>query len=241
MADEMENVDVGYEVETDAPVEGESQVEGGELEQSSGEEEIDPMVSLREENEKLRRESELERSKAALLKDLFDSRGGNQAPMPQKPAEADPFANLADDDLITAGDYKRTLSQIRKSSEEQIRSLRMEFSETRARDKHADYDDVIETYFADIVRQNPGLLETVMSHKDPAESAYRLAMTHPNFQANVQKATAQKIVKKIQTNANAPKTLGARGGGMNRTPTSDPYSQMSDDEFERHMNKVLDR
>ena len=241
MADEMENVDVSYESEADAPLEGESQVEGGELEQPSGEEEIDPMESLRAENEKLRHESELERSKAALLKDLFDSRPGNQMPVQQQQQEVDPFAGLADDDLITAADYKRTLSSIQTRQEEQIRTLRTEFSEMRARDRHADYDDLIDNYFADLCRQNPGLLQTVMSHKDPAESAYRLAMTHPNYQSNVQKATAKKIVTKIQTNANAPKTLGARGGGMNRTPTSDPSSQMSDDEFERHMQKVMDR
>ena len=167
MADEMENVDVSYESEADAPLEGESQVEGGELEQPSGEEEIDPMVSLREENEKLRRESELERSKAALLKDLFDSRPGNQMPVQQQQQEVDPFAGLADDDLITAADYKRTLSSIQTRQEEQIRTLRTEFSEMRARDRHADYDDLIVhgclLYFGVVVIVNV-LLNSTIQH-----------------------------------------------------------------------------
>lgn len=239
MADEFENMDEGFETEADAYAEGESQIAEGENEQPQAEE--DPVELLRQENEQLKRNYELEKGKSEFLNGLFSQRNQQQyQPQPQQQVE-DPFAKLADDDLLTAGDYKRTLSEIKKAQEREIRTLRMEFSEQRARDKHNDYDDVIETYFADLVRQNPGLLDTVMSHKDPGESAYRLAMTHPNFQANVQKDAAKKIVQKINRNADTPKTLGARGGGQNRTPSHDPYSQMSDDDFEKHVNSIKNK
>ena len=216
---------------------GEGQQAEGELEagvaQSAEGEGVEPRISADE----IARNAELK-----ILRQLFNQGGVPQAPV-VKQAPVDPIADLlkgrTDDDLLTVSDVKRLLGATRDSSEQAIRTQMRDMSERVARIRYSDYDDVLDNYTAKMIAKNPDLLDAINRSSDPAEAAYLLGRSHPDFVQSQIKASTAKVADKIQKNATKPKTLSARATGTPRVSSDDRYASMTDADFEKEIQKAL--
>jgi len=75
------------------------------------------------------------------------------------------------------------------------------------------YDKVIEQGFTKLLKENPGYRQVVLNSPNPAKEAYKIGLTHPDFQALLNTKAAAGVVQKITTPR--PKTgVGSSQGAV---------------------------
>jgi len=178
----------------------------------------DQLTQMRVKNEMLRRELEKEGSGEEDLDEL-DIIGDD----------------VKDDDYLTVAQAKqlakRMSSQQQKQQQQQqqqSRAERIRESESNAKNKYTadkvgeglDYMNVIDKGYKEMVKENPSLHQTVQSSHDPAETAYRLGLTHPEVQEKMKEVQKQELLKKINNQK------GPRGGSGGEKGLSTTDSEM---------------
>lgn len=89
----------------------------------------------------------------------------------------------------------RILSSNLKTSEDGAKEI---YSVEKVGEKLS-YDNVIDNGFALLVKENPSYKAVVINSQDPAKEAYKIGLTHPDFQALLKKKAAGEIVEKLTT------------------------------------------
>lgn len=132
---------------------------------------------------------------------------------------------------------------LRNEFQQQVALIRVESSQTAARNRYPDYDEK-EKVFAELAQQNPYLAAQLQQSADPAEFAYKAAQFHMEMTAaggsiDALKAKlaadlkAERQAKYAAQTQNLPKTLsGATGTGRTSsqvftgpTPLNDVYAK----------------
>jgi len=116
---------------------------------------------------------------------------------------------------------------------------RMDDLERSAKEKYPDYKDVVGTYFADLVLDDPGLTEAVMMSKNPPLTAYRLGLTHPKFKKQSENETAKRVARDISTNLNKTQTLSGKGTGV-KQDIDYSINGTSEEDFEKMIERAKD-
>ncbi len=144
-----------------------------------------------------------------------------------------------DEQYLNYGAMRDEVGNIVEQKVAKASQMLMNMSEKIARNTHKDFDVVIENYTADLVRTNPSLYNYIKDSADPAETAYILGKSHPKYLETQQRTIAEDVAKKINTNANRPKTLASSGvGGKTTLDDVSKIESMSSDEFESYKSKI---
>jgi hypothetical protein len=123
--------------------------------------------------------------------------------------EVDEFADLAPDDVITFEQAKRLAERqaeaaAKKIVEEYGRNLSYGSQEQQARTKFEDYDYVVENFAVPMIQQNPALAAAIKASPDPFTTAYKLAKTSDQYEAQVTKQQISPKAEKVLKNASRP-------------------------------------
>lgn len=222
--------------ETPEGAEGNLEPEGtqDEIAQPGEGEGVEPRISA----DNIARDTELK-----LLRELM--MGSRQAPMmQQQPVQApvDPFTEMfkgrTDEDLMTVADIRKALGGATSQMQTQIQTQMRDMTERVARIRYTDYDDVLENYTAKMIARRPDLMEVINKSADPAETAYLLGRSHPDFIKAQLSQKTNALADKIQKNTQKPRTLSARTSGAPRVSGDDRYNSMSDADFDAELEKI---
>lgn len=179
--------------------------------------------------------AEKERRKQAerqvdYYRNLAEAQGQRQGP--QSPSY-DP------DDLASFSSVEQIVNSKVADIQKSMRQQQIDAYESQAKSKYSDFEQVI-ALAVDISHEPgmEGLGQAIMSAPNPAEFAYRIGKTHPQYSSIVtQKATAT-IADKISQNMNSAPTLTSAGGGSVFDNGSDKWKTASKEDIERKIHEI---
>ena len=182
---------------------------------------LDALQAERSERQKLQDE-------VRMLKDHMQIMQANNARPPEKPK--DDFDGLADDDVLTVGEFKKAISKKEQLYQANIQELRMT-------QKHPDYADVVTKYLPEIIKQNPSLGQTLQRGQD-FDLAYYLAKNSDAYKADHKRVKKHADAERIVQNAGRTGSLSSMGS---TSPISQAkqYATMSDADFKKLVNKNM--
>lgn len=182
---------------------------------------LDALQAERAERQKLQDE-------LRMMKDHLSLMQANQS-QPQAQAKDD-FDGLSEDDVLTVKDLKRALGEKEKQFQMSIQELRMT-------QKYPDYQQIVTQYLPDVLKQNPGLRESLSKSQD-YELAYYLAKNSDAYKSQSKSAKKNADAERIVQNANRAGSLSSVG---QTSPISEAkrFKDMSDDEFKKTVQKNL--
>ncbi len=136
----------------------------------------------------------------------------------EKP-EVDEFAGVDPEEYVTFGQHQK-LSQKNSQKEskeiadlkEQLMLMKSETRENIARDKHDDYDYVIQNFGLPLVHNNPRLKAALKVCDDWAEMAYNMAKATPEYQKSLTQNSPK--AEKVQKNIERPTSANAAGSSL---------------------------
>lgn len=139
--------------------------------------------------------------------------------------------------------FKDELANLRT----QILSDRLKLSEKATIEKYSPskvgeefaYEKVIKEGLQELIKQNPSYKEVVLRSDNPAEEAYRIGLTHPKFQALLEKKGAQGIVEqltKLKPKTGVGSAAGATGIDVSKTSIED-LMKLKDSELDKLAGK----
>jgi hypothetical protein len=146
----------------------------------------------------------------------------------QKQAPADDFEGMSQDDVLTVGELKKILAQKENKYEMSLQELKMT-------QKHPDYETVITRYLPEVLKQNPGLRQTLQNSQD-YELAYYLAKNSDAYKAANKQAKKNADAERIVQNAQQAGSLSSVGS---TSPVNQArrYKDMSDADFRALVNR----
>lgn len=163
-----------------------------------------------------------------LMKDHLSLMQANQSQPKAKPKED--FEGMSEDDVLTVRDFKKALGDRENQFNSTIQELRMT-------QKYPDYQDVVTRYLPEVLKQNPGLQNTLVNSQD-YELAYYLAKNSDTYKTTNKKATKNADAQRIVENSNKVGSLSSVGP---TSPISEAkrYKTMSDSEFKKAAQENL--
>ncbi len=161
-----------------------------------------------------------------MIKDHLALNQVQQSPVKPK----DDFDGLDDGDVMTVGEFK-------KLSGSMANQFNMTIEELKMAQKNPDYQQVITKYLPDILKQNPGLQNTLKKSQD-YELAYYLAKNSESYRSENKKSKKNADAQRIVANSQKAGSLSSMGS---TSPISQAkrYKDMSDEEFKQTVSRHL--
>lgn len=132
------------------------------------------------------------------------------------------------DDYATVGKVENRFKE-----KEAVLNQRLEYLEAKL--SHPDYDDVINTHYMELAKENPRLNESVVKSPNASLIAYQLGKSRMEAKQKV-----KKDVDRVVENSKKPASINtAVGGGTSAMTQADKIASMSRDDFEKHVAKVM--
>jgi len=199
--------------------------------------------ALREEisREKAERERERQRysEEIAFLREQYKSKSTNEDQISK--SEID---KLSDDDLLTAGQYKRHLQDLESRYQQQLEQVRLNAEEARMKATNPDYAEVMEKYTIPLLQNNRDFARAFQAAENKADFAYRLGKMQMLSEAKpVQepvKTEQMQKAERIIENSKKPGTLSNARGGQPSLSKAEYYAAMSEAEFNALVSKNLE-
>jgi hypothetical protein len=184
--------------------------------------EMVPVTALQAE----RRERQQLQEQKKILEDHVALLRSNQGSNPQEKNEAQ---GLADDDVLTYGDVKGLLGDIRQRTEEQ-----------RMRDKYQDYEETVTKYLPKVIEENPALRSTLLNDENRYYLAYKLAKTSDAYREDNKVVKRSADAQRIVENSQKAGSLSSVGSTAPQSQVSS-YKNMSDADFMKMANRNMGR
>lgn len=126
------------------------------------------------------------------------------------------------------GSLKGTQHQMTQAQQMQI--LRMQ---------DPDFDKMVGvgSYFDDIQKATPGLLQAVESLPNGVEVAYRMAKSHPEYQKMIQEKAANDVISQTEKNLSKPPKISG-GGDEQQFPDYEKMLVDNPEQFEKEILKA---
>lgn len=213
--------ETGDQMEAAAPVETvETEHQG--MEDQGRRVPLDALQAERAERQRLQDELRMIKDNMSLMMAQQQQR--------QQPAPKDEFEGVSKDDVLTYGDLEKILSKKEQQYQMNIQELRMT-------QKYPDYQEVVTKYLPDVLKQNPGLRQTLQQSND-YELAYYLAKNSDSYKGASKSAKKNADAERIVQNANRAGSLSSVG---QNSPINEAkrYRDMSDDDFKKQVQKNL--
>lgn len=202
----------GDQMEAAAPVDnGSDGLSGGQERQVP----LDALQAERAERQRLQDELKMIKDNMSLM--MSQQQQQQSAPKPK-----DDFDGLQDDDVLTVGEFKKAFSQ-------KERQYQMSIEELRMTQKHPDYQEVVTQYLPEVLKNNPGLRNTLQQSQD-FELAYHLAKNSDAYRSHNKQVKKNVEAEKMLENAQRSGSLASVG---QNSPINQAkrYKDMSDAEF----------
>lgn len=225
--------DGGASTPSEVPAEG-GQVTSPEQSQQSAPQ-VDPVQARNAEAEGQLKALLAEREKRQLAE--------RQADFYRQQVEAQqyqtPQAKYDPEDLASFGSVEQIVKSEVAKIQKQYESMRLESLEVQARGKYNDFDHVL-ALAVEIANEpgNEGIGPAIMASKNPAETAYRIGLTHPRYSSTATQKAANSAVERIANNLNTAPTLSSVNGGTVRDPGANKWLHASKDELERRIQEI---
>jgi len=229
-----ESPSVEEEVVEDVP-----QEEVGVVDEQTAEEPANEQAVLTE-LQRVREELNRQRERSEFFERMAFSQQPQQKVQQELEKQYDP------EDLTTYGAVEEMVNRRLQGLEANYRQQYLNTLESAARQKYSDYDSVLGTYTAELIKGNPGkgiapdpgVLNAIMHSSNPAELAYRIGMTHPDFSAGKVAQGVKKVSQKIEKNLNSPGTL-SNVSKTAKKDGSDYWDSASEEEFQKERMKRM--
>ncbi len=189
-------------------------------EQSIQEERQVPLAAL--ESERAHRQKT--QDELTMLKEhvnLLQARQQQRPPPPPEPT-------LADDDVMTYGEFKKAAGQFQNQISSQLNELQMS-------KRHSDYDEVVSKYLPEIFKDNPQIRETLRQTQD-FNLAYHLAKTSDSYRRDHKQKKKSADAERLMANSEQSGNLSSVGG-TSPISMAKRYKDMSDSDFKKEMSK----
>lgn len=180
---------------------------------------LDALQAERAQRQSLQEELRVIKDHIALMQ--------SQQARPQQ-QQKDELDGLSDDDVLTVGEAKKFISKMNNQYQMSIQELKMV-------QKHPDYQDVVVKYLPEVLKQNPGLRQTLESSQD-YELAYYLAKNSDAYKSEHKATKKNKDAERILQNTQQAGSLSAVGSNSPMN-TAKRYKDMSDEEFRTFANR----
>lgn len=183
-----------------------------------------PLAALQSE----RAQRQAKEQEAQMLRDHMALLQANQ--VQQQPKRHDEFDGLTESDVLTVGDYKKSISNL-------VRQYQLSIEELRMSQKYPDYQEVITKYLPEVLKTNPRLQDTIRETQD-YELAYYLAKNSDFYKTENRKKKINADAERIVQNSSKAGTLSSMGS---TSPISQVrrYKDMSDADFMKEVNRNL--
>lgn len=163
-----------------------------------------------------------------LIRDHLTLLQANQSRSQETPK--DEFDGMADNDVMTVGEFKKIANKFNQQVQMTVEELRMT-------QKYPDYEEVIKRYLPDVVKNNPGLQRTLQSSQD-YELAYYLAKNSDTYRSENRKSQRNADAERIVQNSQMAGSLSSIGQ-TSPINTARRYRDMSDDDFRKEVSKNM--
>lgn len=158
---------------------------------------------------------------------LVQAQQGRQA---QQPPPKDELAHLADDDVMTVGEYKKMTGKVAQEFKATLAEMQMQ-------QVYPDYQEVVTKYLPEVLTQNPEFRTTLANTQD-VKLAYYLAKNSDGYRRDNKQSKKSADAERIVKNAQAAGNLSAMGQ-VSPINQAKRFKDMSDDEFRKVVQKNL--
>jgi len=212
----------GDQMEAAAPVETNEADHQGQGEQMNRQVPLDALQSERAERQRLQDELKMVKDNMSLIMAQQQQRS--------QPEAKDEFDGVSKDDVLTYGDLEKILSKKEQQYQMNIQELRMT-------QKYPDYQETVTKYLPEVLKQNPGLRQTLQQSND-YELAYYLAKNSDAAKGATKSAKKNADAERIVQNAQRAGSLSSVG---QTSPINEAkrYRDMSDTDFKAQVQKNL--
>jgi hypothetical protein len=152
------------------------------------------------------------------------------APAPQQGIDA-----LEDDDLVSVADWKQKEAQLRGEFQARLNEIQL-----ATKDK--DYVDTLKTYLPKVLERNPALRQAISTSSNPHELAYELAKAEKGTskESDNKDKDAMAELDALLAGNDAPTSPSAAGGGGG-IDKADLWKSLSDEDFEKEFQKIMNK
>lgn len=214
----------GVQTEAAAPATDETSIAQAEPSES-GQEQSVPLSALQSE----RAQRQQMQDELKMMKEHLTLLQTNQA-QPRVEKQKDELDELDDGDVLTVGEAKKFLGRMQRNHQSSIEELKMT-------QKHSDYQEVITKYLPEVLKENPGLRNTLQQTQD-YELAYHLAKNSDVYRKENKKTKQSVEAQRIVENSQKVGSLSSMGS---TSPISQArrYRDMPLDDFRALVGKNL--
>lgn len=153
-----------------------------------------------------------------------------------------------DDDLMTAGDYKKLMAEVEKKHQEDLEKVRLDAQEMRMKALHSDYDEVMEKYAIPLLHQDSDFARGFSIAENKAAYAYKVGkgqmlsdreINRPvdfvpeGSQLPQEPPKVSPKAERLIENSRRPGTLSNAPGGQQALSKAEYYASMSETEFQK--------
>lgn len=197
-------------------------------------EESDQERNWRALREKAARAEELERENAYLR--------GKTERESERQAEPDEFSKLDDDEYLSKAQVKKYLEEFEAKNQQKFAEINFANDQERMRMQHKDYDEVVNNYSVDLIKNNPYFNVQFKGASNPAAYAYQIGKAARMEKQMMQPKEApiepeRRNAERIVQNSRKPATLSSARGGSPQMSQADYWATMSESEFLSKVNK----
>ena len=165
------------------------------------------------------------------LKIMQDHLALLQANQQKQQSTQDDLSELADNDVLTVGDFRKIASSFQRQQE-------MTIAEMKIAQQYPDYTEVVRKYLPDVLKQDPDLKDFITSAPNPYKAAYYIAKRSDSYLQDQRTTQRTPEAKKALENLQKPGNLSAIGQSTAGSAVQS-YKTMSDADFMKMANKNL--
>lgn len=158
--------------------------------------------------------------------------------------------DVDDEDVITGADMKKIIKQYQQGNQHVDPALVQRLAYVELGQQDPNWQATIQKYLPDMINTNPLVAQQIRESANPLQAALVFAKMNPAFTADQEKSKGDlgdgsanednvlAQIDKIIENAEKPGG-GAQQSGSPGVNTGDKFTNMSDEDFDEHLEKVL--
>ena len=162
-----------------------------------------------------------------------------QTKSPEKQAPA-----YQEDEYVPYGATEQLVDQKLGAIRESLRAQEVAMFEKQAEKDYPDFKNVVDKYTRDLITQGKASYDAIMAAQNPAEFAYLIGTTHPDYRKSqeerIRAEVAKTVAGKINENLNTQKTITKVGSAPKSAATEvERIAKMSMSDFAKEFPDLV--
>ena len=148
------------------------------------------------------------------------------------------------DEYVPYGETEKLVDQKLGAIRENLRAQEVAMFEKQAEKDYPDFKDVVDKYTRDLIQKGKASYEGIMAAQNPAEFAYLIGTTHPDYRKSqeekIRAEVAKTVAGKINENLNTQKTITKVGSAPKSAATEvERIAKMSMSDFAKEFPDLV--